>query len=438
MAYMRPLLLRLALILAATGFGITVGGIVPQVSQPIRSALVFAGLHAEERSAPIPATNASTSKASGRRRSENKGQQEGSNSSVKMSPAQLESAQIEIDAVGKGTLVRWLTVPGTVTPDAGRIARVPAKVVGTVAEKRKRLGDSVAKGEVVAVINSREVADAKSEFLTASVTLELQKTMFERAQILWNKRIAAEQQYLQARATYAEAELRADLARQKLSALGLDANDVAAAAKEDASKAGVSSLRTYDIRSPMSGRIVDRRVDVGAPVGKEGDASELYTVADLSAVWVELAVPTADLDLIKEGQRVAIRNGPDTGKRGEGKIVFITPILNQDTRSARVIAAVDNNKLSWRPGSFVTANITIDEQSIDLRVPRRSLQTIGGKQVVFVRTTDGFEKREVALGEGDDQAVDVVSGLCPGEKIAVGNTFLLKAELGKTEPERSR
>src|SRR5262249_15464300 len=152
----------------------------------------------------------------------------------------------------------------------------------------------------------------------------------------------------------------------------------------------------------------ERKVDVGAPVGKEGDASELYTVADLSAVWVEIAVPTADLDQIKESQRVVITNGRDTRRQSEGKIVFISPILNQETRSARVIAAVDNADLFWRPGSFVTAQITIDEQPVDIRVPRAAIQTIDGEQVVFVRTDGGFEKRVVVLGKEDDQAVEVV------------------------------
>ncbi|MGB8528119.1 MAG: efflux RND transporter periplasmic adaptor subunit, partial [Rhodoplanes sp.] len=142
----------------------------------------------------------------------------------------------------------------------------------------------------------------------------------------------------------------------------------------------------------------------------------------------------ADLPAIKEGQPVVIATNGD-GKFSEGKIVFISPMLNQETRSARVIAAVDNNNLTWRPGSYVTAQVVVDQQPISLRVPRAALQTINGEQVVFVRTADGFEKREVVLGKGDDQAVEVVFGLDPGEVMAVSNSFVLKAELGKAEAE---
>jgi cobalt-zinc-cadmium efflux system membrane fusion protein len=305
-------------------------------------------------------------------------------------------------------------------------------VVGTVARLDKRLGDFVKQGEVVAVLGSREVADAKSEYLTASVDFELQKTMFERIESLWNRQVASEQQYLNARASFRQAQLRSDLARQKLSALGIDANEVAETTKRDAADPGALNLRQYEIRAPISGQVVERKVDQGAAVGQEGDPSELYTIADLSSLWVELAVPTADLESIKIGQRVLV-SGADKSRRGEGRIMFVGPLLNQETRSARVIAEIDNKERSWRPGSFVTADIVIEEHQVQLRVPRAALQTIEGKRVAFVRTPEGFKSKEVMTGRTNDEAVEVITGLSPGEQIAVSNTFLLKAELGKAE-----
>ena len=143
-------------------------------------------------------------------------------------------------------------------------------------------------------------------------------------------------------------------------------------------------------------------------------------------------MPTVDLAQIMEGQSVTIAAGD---KRSTGTIVFLSPILNPETRSARVIAAVENKDMTWRPGSFVTAEVMAEEQPVALRVPRSALQTIGGEQVVFVRAPEGFEKREVVLGKGDGEAVEVVFGLDPGETIAVTNSFVLKAELGTAEAE---
>jgi cobalt-zinc-cadmium efflux system membrane fusion protein len=353
---------------------------------------------------------------------------------IRMPPERIEAQGIELAPAGKGVLTRILTVPGTITLDPGRVARVPGRVVGTVTEMRKRLGDAVTQGEVVAVLDSREVVDAKSEYLTASVAFGLQKTLLERVQTLWAKRFAPEQKYLQARETFLEAELRLGLARQKLSALNLNPAEVVKAAKQEgASASGGSTLREYPIRSLIGGRVIERKVDVGSLVGSQGDPTDLYTIADLSAVWVELAVPTVDLNAIAEGQAVMITSSGDSGKRGEGRIIFISPLVHPDTRSARVIAEIDNKAMIWRPGATVTSGIVTGEEPVEVRVPRAAVQTIGGEQVVFVRTKSGFQSRVVTAGRSDAQHIEITSGLSAGEEIAVKNTFLLKAELGKGE-----
>ncbi len=98
-----------------------------------------------------------------------------------------------------------------------------------------------------------------------------------------------------------------------------------------------------------------------------------------------------------------------------------------------MIAEVGNKTMIWRPGAAVTAGIVSKEEPVEVRVPRAALQTIGGDRVVFVRTPNGFQKRAVTVGRSDEQALEITSGLSAGEQIAVKNTFLLKAELGKGE-----
>ena len=367
---------------------------------------------------------------------EGEGKEHGEAGEIHMTAEQITSQEIGTAAVAGGTLSRHLVVPGTVTPDADRLVRVPARVVGTVAEMRKRLGDKVQKGDVVAVLDSREVADAKSGFLTAGVQAELQKIDFERQQKLISSQATAQVSFDQARATYQESQLRLDLARQKLSALGLNAAEVAAAAKRDEATPNQSSLRLFPLRAPMDGRIVERKVDVGTKVGSEGDPADVYTIADLSTVWVELAVPTTALLNVAEGAKVLIGTGTDEKTlRAEGQVVFISPFLNADTRSARVIVALPNPDQTWRPGTFVTAAVAIAEETVPVRVPRTALQTVEGKLVAFVRTDEGFERRAVKVGRSDDDAFEVTEGLAAGDEIAVANTFLLKAELGKAEAD---
>jgi membrane fusion protein, heavy metal efflux system len=422
---------RIFTIVATLAMGVALGGVVSQVSPAARIMLAWTALPTLGKKTSTPTEPAKDESTPSGSRSETRKAPEGS---IDMPPERIAAQEIEVAPVEKGILARVLTMPGTITLDPGRVARVPGRVVGTVTEMRKRLGDTVTQGEVVVVLDSREVADAKSEYLTASVAFDLKKTLFERAQTLWAKRISAEQQYLQAREIYLEAELRLDLARQKLSALNMDPAEVVKAAKqESAATSGVSTLREYQIRSLIAGRVIERKVDVGSLVGNQGDPSDLYTIADLSVVWVELAVPTADLDVIEEGQAVVITSGKDNGKRGDGRIIFISPLVQPDTRSARVIAAIDNKSMIWRPDAAATAGIVTKEEPVEVHVPRAALQTIGRERVVFVRTRSGFQKRAVIIGRSDEQAVEIVLGLSAGEEIAVKNTFLLKAELGKGE-----
>ncbi|MBM3625306.1 MAG: biotin/lipoyl-binding protein, partial [Alphaproteobacteria bacterium] len=144
---------------------------------------------------------------------------ERSDGEIRLSAAQIEASKISLKAVGPGVIARQLTVPGAVKPDPDRVARVAAKVAGVVEELRKRLGDSVARGETIAIIDSREVAEAKSEYLAAMANFDLQNILYQREKGLFEKKITAEQLFLKAKAVFTESKVKLDLARQKLAAL---------------------------------------------------------------------------------------------------------------------------------------------------------------------------------------------------------------------------
>ncbi|WP_292531977.1 efflux RND transporter periplasmic adaptor subunit [Methylocystis sp.] len=343
---------------------------------------------------------------------------------VRLSPAQIETSKISVNPVGPGDITRRLTAPGLVKPDPDKIARVAAKVTGVVEELRKRLGDSVARGETIAIIDSREVAEAKSEYLAALANFELQNVLYQREKGLFEKKITAEQLFLKAKAVFMESKVKLDLARQKLAALDMSEQEIAALPSQP-----IADLRRKEIRAPIAGRVIERLVSVGQPVGGEGQAKELYVISDLSVVEVELAVPAADLGLLREGQEVRLQNAE--GRGFEGKITYVNAMITRETRSGHVLARFANPDFSLRPGSLLEAEISLKQARVKLKVPRSAVMMIDGKPNVFVRTADGFAKREVELGRGDDDSVEVVSGLTQGEEIAVSNVFLLKAELGK-------
>jgi cobalt-zinc-cadmium efflux system membrane fusion protein len=408
---------RLSIAIIVFAAGVIAASLFPGLSDSLRKAVGLSSPHAEHVRADV--TEHSSSKTQG-----NDDKQ-----SLKLTDEQIAAARIELVATQAGTLVRRLTVPGTIVPHADRLAHVSVKLMATVGELRKKLGDPVAKDEVIAVLESREVADAKSEYLATKLASELNQDLHERDKVLWEKRIAPEQQYLRSRNLAATSRMRFDIARQKLLALGLLEKEIAGLPDEPE-----ALLRRQEVRSPMAGRVVERKVDLGTAVGRDNLETELFVIADLDRVWVELAVSPADLPLVREGQGVVItiRAAKD---KADGRIVFISPLLDKETRSARVVAEIENGGGMWRPGSFVTAAIAVDEQAARLVVPSSAVQSVGGDKIVFVRLADGFEKRPVVVGRNDTRSTEIVTGLQAGDMVAAANAFLLKAEMLKGQLE---
>jgi membrane fusion protein, heavy metal efflux system len=348
---------------------------------------------------------------------------------VALSDEQIRDAGITLAPVAGGMLKRHFLAPGSLIPDADHIGRVSVRVLATVAELRKRLGDSVEKGEIVAVIESREVADAKSQYLAARLTNDLQQTLYNKQKTLVESRAMSENEFLRSQLTANDARIKLDGARQKLFALGLSESEIA-----DLPNQPAENLREQYLRAPISGRVSERRVDLGGLIGREGQESELFVIVNLDDIWVDLAVSPEDIAAVHEGGLVTIRAiGSDD--EAVARVIFVSPLLDRETRNARVIATLPNRDHRWRPGTFVTAEVPLGGESSKVIVSKKALQTVKGNATIFVRNAEGFEARQVRTGREDDDDIEIVSGLAPGETVAVANTFTLKAELEKAEAE---
>jgi len=346
---------------------------------------------------------------------------------IALTAEQVTVAGIKVAAVGPGKLAREVSVPGKIVAAADRMAQIVPKVGGTVTEAKKNLGDTVEKGEVLALIESREMAESVADYLAAKRGEELARTTFNREKGLWEKKITAEQDYLSAKNIHQEAKIRLDLTRQKLQALGHDE----AMIKTYESAGSADRLRFHELRSPLPGRVIARELTLGEYVDATHSA---YTIADLSVVWVETAIAPGDLPFVKEGQ---MANVMGSGGKAEGKLIFVSPAIDPETRAAKAIIELQNAEGTWRPGEFATAAIATSAQEVDLIVPKDAIQTLEGKPAIFVRTDKGFEKRVVTTGRQDSRHIEIVSGIEFGEPVAVTGTFTLKAELGKAEAEHA-
>lgn len=189
-----------------------------------------------------------------------------------------------------------------------------------------------------------------------------------------------------------------------------------------------ASLAPYEMRTRLDGTIIERDLTPGEAVDRDKVA---FVIADLSSVWVDLAVYQKDLSNLRVGQTVRISGGaglPDV----DGTISYITPIVDEPTRTAAARVVLANPDRAWRPGLFVTAR-TLDPVEAAVVVPQTAIQTVGGRAVVFVEMDAGFVPRPVVVGRSGRSAVEILDGLAAGERLVTFNAFLLKAELGKSE-----
>lgn len=187
------------------------------------------------------------------------------------------------------------------------------------------------------------------------------------------------------------------------------------------------SLAPYKIKTLISGTIINKHITLGEAVSREREA---FMIADLSTVWIDLTVYQGDIHRIMVGQKVLIRVGHEPAG-AEAKISYVTPVLDEKTRTATARIVLPNPDGRWLPGMFVTGGVLVDVAIVPLAVHRTALQRIGDDTVIFVKTDEGFEPRRVEIGRTDENLVEVVSGLKKGESYVSIGGFTLKAELGK-------
>lgn len=264
---------------------------------------------------------------------------------VQMSDAKVAAAGIEILTAAPGALRNSIVLNGILQPNQEALVQVTPRFPGVVREIKKRIGDTVEKGELLAKIESNQ------------------------------------------------------------------------------------SLTVYEMRAPISGTVIDRQISLGEYASEQKPA---FIVADISTVWVDLSVYRRDLASVRIGDTVQIDVG-DGGAPIETKLSYVSPVGSSDTQSALVRAVVANENMRLRTGLFVSARLILSAKQVPVAVKGTALQTVENKSVIFVRNGEKFETREVEIGQRDYENVEIVFGLMDGDKYAAKNSFVVKAELGKSE-----
>lgn len=210
-------------------------------------------------------------------------------------------------------------------------------------------------------------------------------------------------------------------------ALRVDVGDRVRAGQPLASIESNLSLTTYSVAAPISGIVLSRQVQVGAVAG-EGQV--LYEIGDLSRLWVDLHVFGADTQHITAGVPVTVTRMTD-GVAQATTLERVLPGTATASQSTVARASVDNRDGLWRPGAAVRARIVVASLPAAVVVPLTALQTLDGRDVVFVHDGDSYTARQVTLGRRDARQVEVSAGLQAGEQVVVAQSYTVKADIGK-------
>lgn len=367
--------------------------------------------------------------------------------------ASIESvtkAGIDVDVVQEHSMSDAIVANGELVFDPTRVAHLSTRAPGNVAVVFKTVGEQVRAGEVLAVVDATLVGQAKSQLLQAVVQLQLQKTNIERLRPLSNTGAVAQKTVLDAEAAFQEAQVALISAKQALQNLGFDlpegvdtrssqelAQDLRSlGVSESAVKAislGKNSANLIPVRSPIDGILMESEVVAGEVVDT---AKSLFTVVDPSRLWLMLNVRQEDAANVRPGLPVRFLSD-NGGQEVNGQVDWVSPAVDQQTRTSQVRINVSNGSGKLRDKTFGTGRIVLREEPNAIVVPRESIQSTTDAHFVFVRDKNYFDEsspkffhvRQVRLGAKDDQRVELLAGVLPGEVVATKGSAVLLAQL---------
>lgn len=348
-----------------------------------------------------------------------------------LSKIKLESVQIQeridlkIQPVGAQPVNKKLACYGEVRYDQNRYALISPRGGGVVKEVRVDLGDEVRAGEVLAIVDSVEFGRAKGEYLRASAQVQRWKWLNDSYAEGQASGAVARKEIVEARAELDAAQVELAIAEQTLRNFGLDDDRIAKIRETRDTGTHLEVTAPFDATLAARKAVTGENVEEGQP---------LFEIADLSRMWLFLSVFAEDLGELSEGMPVAFQPEGQPGIVIPGEITWISPNLDEKTRTASVRAELNNPDKQLRQGLFGTGIIGVHEGEPMVVVPMEAIQWDGCCNMAFVQTREGeYEPRKVRLGDQVENGYVVLAGLSVGESVATQGSYLLKTEVLKSQ-----
>lgn len=330
-----------------------------------------------------------------------------------LSDEQLDDAGIAFSQVKTEFIEKTLPVYGKISLIPDCHCHVASKAPGIIKKALKNLGDSVSQGEAIALIESKELADAQAQYQILDAKVSLLRSLYEKEAKLSQKHLATDQEFVQALTELQQAEIEKRMIAEKLHVFGLTPNMPA----------------IYEAKAPFNGTVIKRLVTMGEAVDS---GQELYELANLNQVWGEFVVYPHEVHLIDKQKEVIVEDG--YGTVSKGSITYISPMIKDDGTIA-FIANIENENGKWRPGAQVKGKVIVDSFETEFCVPTDAIVTIDNIPHIFIAHDEGIEPRKVFLGYGNEYYTEIIDGVLDGEKIVASNAALLKCEMTKQAPD---
>jgi cobalt-zinc-cadmium efflux system membrane fusion protein len=373
------------------------------------------------------------------------------------SAAAADKAGIDIAVVGRQPIVESVTANGEIIYDQTRAARLSTRVPGTVWRVERNVGDTVRKGDLLALVEAAEVGRAKGEFLQSLAQCRLKAKNAERIQPLAANGSVPERTWREAETAWQESEIRLMSAQQTLINLGIpvDWHSWKDLPSDEAARriqflglpqqivepldASATTSNLIGIKSPLDGVVVERNAVAGEVVD---NARTLFVIADTSRMWLTIDVRQEETRLLSLGQKVRFRPS-GTSEQGDvlGQVAWISTAADSHTRTVKIRADLPNPAGRLQANTFGTGRIVLREESDAIVVPSESVHWEGCCQVVFVRDKNYLDTnspkyyriRKVRTGVKSGSETEIIAGLAPGEIVASKGSNVLAAQLLKSK-----
>lgn len=321
----------------------------------------------------------------------------------------LAAAKIAVEPVGTGGIQAEILTAGTVTAQPNSEAQVVARAAGNITRIHRQLGDKVRAGDVLAQVESQEAAGMVAERSVAIARSELARKTFERESSLFKQGITPRQEMeaAQAAVSVANSEVQRAAAIAKAAKVSSDGKSIA-------------------VVSPIDGKVSGASITLGGYVQPQ---TELFRVAGNGPAQVEASVSAADIRRVAAGDKATILAA--NGQPVAAEVRSVTPTVSGASRSATVMLSPVSGATPLVVGEGVQVRLHTKQAGAGMVVPDDAVQNIDGRDVLFVRSKDGFRAQPVLVGQRSGGMAQIISGVRGGELVATRNAFLIKADMIK-------